>query len=342
MVVLFRCNASPSIGFGHLMRCRALAQALHRKGEQCVMVGPSSAHAKEIDSRVFAEWIPISKWISEDNDSMHVIKLALKYTTEWIVLDDYRIDEHYQLALRSAGLRWLQFDGTAKKPLWADLVINPIPSASIDEYQGVIRNPGTRLLLGPAYALLRPEFNGLSLREPGRPLKQVLITFGGGYDRGANLFVLSSLLSCTTSDLRFVVLSGQDNPSNPTLKSWIEANAQSRVELHIEPSQVAPLFLSCDLAIMAGGTSTHEAAACALPMILISIANNQVAQSKGWEKLGAAIYLGSIESLKADNLSEAFRNINSDRSKRYNMAIASSQIASAQGSDRVADLMLIN
>jgi UDP-2,4-diacetamido-2,4,6-trideoxy-beta-L-altropyranose hydrolase len=319
-----------------------LAQALHRKGERCVMVGPSLAYAKEIDSEVFTKWVSVSKWTSEDDDSSLFINLAVKYAAEWVVLDDYRINESYQLALRSAGLRWLQFDGTAQKPLWADLIINSNPSARTADYKGVIHNTDARLLLGPTYALLRPEFKNLTLREHGRPLKQVLVTFGGGDDHGANLFVLSSLLINTSSDLHFAVLSGQANPSNPRLKIWINANAHGRATLHIEPSQVVSLFLSSDLAIMAGGSSTHEAAACALPMILISIANNQVAQSKGWEELGAAIYLGPIESVKPASLSKAFRHVNADRSKRYNMAIASSRAAAAQGADRVADLMLIN
>lgn len=341
-MILFRTDAGPQLGFGHLMRCRSLAQALHRKGERCLMVGPSSAYAKEIDSEVFVEWIPVLKWKSEVNDSTFVIKLAVKYAAEWIILDDYRISENYQLALRSAGLRWLQFDGTAKKPLWADLVINFNPLARIDDYKGLIYNVDTRILLGPAYALLRSEFNNLTLGEPGRSLKQVLVTFGGGDDHGANHFVLSTLLSITSPDLHFVVLSGQENPSNSSLKSWIEANAHGRASLHIEPRQVASLFLSSDLAIMAGGTSTYEAAACALPMILISIANNQVLQSKGWQELGAAIYLGPLELVRPVHLMEAFNSINTDQLKRHSMAVSASGAASAQGADRVADLLLIN
>ena len=119
-MILFRTNASPLIGLGHLTRCRALAMALRRQGNRCVIIGPDSAYAKLGDDAVFDEWVPVSEWRSSQEDALKTIKIAQRHQADWLVLDDYRIDEAYQLAIRAAGLRWLQFGGTASKPLWAD------------------------------------------------------------------------------------------------------------------------------------------------------------------------------------------------------------------------------
>ena len=119
-MILFRTNASPQVGFGHLTRCRALAMVLRRAGKRCVMVGPDSSFAKPGDDAVFDEWLPESEWPSSQEDALKTIRIAQKHQADCLVLDDYRIDEAYQLAIRAAGLRWLQFGGTASKPLWAD------------------------------------------------------------------------------------------------------------------------------------------------------------------------------------------------------------------------------
>ena len=68
-MILFRLEAGPEIGFGHLMRCRSLAYALHEKGEECVMVGPNVAYATNEDREVFADWIPLPLWESAVEDA---------------------------------------------------------------------------------------------------------------------------------------------------------------------------------------------------------------------------------------------------------------------------------
>ena len=310
-MIIFRTDASPQIGFGHLTRCRALAMALRSEGKRSVMVGPAAEYARSVDQETFEDWIPAPEWSSANEDADRLIGVARKFEAEWLVLDDYRIDESYQLRVREAGLRWLQFDGTASKPLWADIVLNANPAARSEDYQAVLRNPNARLLLGPRYAILRPEFDHVTPQEPGRPIRRILLTFGGGDDRGANQFVLSTLLPVTSTEQEFVVIAGATNPSNPSLKRWIDAHGRGRVSLHIDPEQVAPLFASCDLAVMAGGTSTYEAARCGLPMILISIADNQVGQSKAWSDCGCAIYLGTTNDISERNLILAFKKLSS-------------------------------
>ena len=104
-MILFRTNSSPQVGFGHLTFCRALAMALRREGKRCVMVGPHSAYAKLGDYAVFDEWLPVSEWRSSQEDALQTIKIAQKHQADWLVLDDYRIDEAYQLGIRAAGLR---------------------------------------------------------------------------------------------------------------------------------------------------------------------------------------------------------------------------------------------
>lgn len=339
MTVVFRCNAGPEIGFGHLVRCRALAHALHEKGEDCVMVGPDQSYAKPEDHELFEDWIPVPNWPSSADDAQRLIGISQAQQAKWLVLDDYRVDETYQLALRKAGLRWLQFDGSASKPQWADFVVNANPAARAEDYTSVLRNPDTQLLLGPAYSILRPEFDQVTAREPGRTLKKILVTFGGGDDCGANQFVLSTLLPITTPDQHFLVISGATNPSNPSLKQWIETHGQGRVSLHIDPDLVAQLFASCDLAVMAGGNTTFEAAACGLPMIIVTIADNQWSQAEGWAAHGAAVYAGPLGAVDNARLQAAFIRA-AEPKRRCSLSIRAFKLMDRDGVVRIANAVV--
>ena len=107
------------------------------------------------------------------------------------------------------------------------------------------------MLLGPRYAILRPEFNQYFPFDSCRPINNILLTFGGGNDFGLNQFVLSTLLPLTMPHQKFIVISGSTNPSNDMLSRWIQEYGQQRVMLHINPKEIAPLFASCDIAVMA-------------------------------------------------------------------------------------------
>jgi UDP-2,4-diacetamido-2,4,6-trideoxy-beta-L-altropyranose hydrolase len=309
MRVVFRCNADAHVGFGHLMRCRSLAISLKQLGHDSIMVGPDFEYATSDDDALFNNWIPCSQWTSPAADATALVKTVKACSSQSVVLDDYRVDESYQLVLRRAGLCWLQFDYGLGQPLWANIIVNANPSANSIDYQRVLQNPNSRLLLGPRYAILRPEFLNHNRRPFTSSIKQVLVTFGGGDDRGAVVFVLSTLLCCTPESIRFLVISGEYNPRNAEIQNWIQQHGDRRVTLKINPVSVAELMLSCDLAIMAGGTGTHESVCCGLPMILIAIADNQIRQAKAWESFGLAKFLGMLKSINSLSLKEAFLKV---------------------------------
>lgn len=339
-MILFRCNAGPEIGFGHLTRCRALAQALRDRGEACAMVGPAPDYSSVGDRDIFAEWIAVNDWQSSSSAARDLLTLAHKMSATIAVLDDYRVDEAFQLILRERGLRWLQFDGTASTPLWADWILNSSPTACSEDYQKAKRNPEAKLLLGPSYAVLRTGFREITTRPCARELHRVLVTFGGGDDRGAIELVLSSLVGHAGPEVKFLVVSGKDNPRNPTLTEWIRSYGKGKVEIEIDPPDVPRAFASCDLAIMAGGSSTYEAACCKVPLLLISIADNQKRHGAAWEKVGAAIYLGDLANTSETDLQNSFDQLCGSNQKRAELCATAHSICDGLGALRVADAIL--
>lgn len=303
------------------------------------MVGPSREYMTADDAALFSDWIPAGPWTSSMADAQALLDIARTSKARAAVLDDYRVDNVYQAILKQAGMPWLQFDGFANKPLWADIIVNANPAIQLDDYKKLVRNRQTTLLLGPKYAVLRPEFSRVKQRERSTPVRKALVTFGGGDDRGAILFTLATLVPLIAKSVHFLVVSGKHNPRNAEINAWIETQGQGRVTLAVNPQSMAPLFARCDLAIMAGGTSTYEAAACGLPMLLMPIADNQLSQSKAWDSCGAALFLGTFPEIDAGLLARHFLQLVEDEEKRYTMSRQARQLVDGKGAARVAGVI---
>ena len=339
-MILFRCDASPSLGVGHLMRCRSLAIAVKSQGESCIMVGPSTDYRVPADDGLFDEWVPCVDWQSEREDAHRVVEIARERGVRGIVLDDYRVRDDYQAEIRASGIPWLQFDYKADRPLWADIVVNANPVAPSMDYARMSRNPDSKLLVGPRYAVLRPEFPPVEVALRDGNVRRILVTFGGGDDRGAILFVLPVLLSCTRDDVELVIVSGANNPRNRELKQWVQRFGQDRTIVIIEPEDVAHVFASCDMAVMSAGTSTFEAASCGLPLVLISIAENQELQAKAWDTIGAAKYAGQFPGISEEELTTYVKTLVERVEMRQEMSVTSRKLVDGTGAKTVAGLFL--
>lgn len=301
-MMIVRCDANPQWGMGHLTRCRALASALNAIGIPVAMVGPELAYAQAGDEKLFIHWQPMA-WHDDTTSGAHqLLTLAEQWQAEGLILDEPRADEVYQKVLFDARLPWLQFDGTAQKPLWASWVLNALPSANVGDYAKVLRNPAATLLLGPSYAVLRTEFEAVHGSVKSEQPVNILVSFGGGDDRGAMAWCINALLPLLGEHTHLKIISGQANPRNASNVAQIPASHGAWIDYAIQPDEPWAIMAQCHMAVMASGTTAHEANCCRLPMVLMSVVNNQHAPGLAWQQAGQAQYLGPWESVSKSTL----------------------------------------
>lgn len=337
-MIIFRCNASATVGVGHLMRCRTLAAELKRQGVASVMVGPGEEWRTQQDAALFSDWVPMV-WKDAISDAQALVSLARAYDRAVLVLDDYRVDEIYQRVLVDADLGWMQqFNSAAPPPFWGRWVVNGGPGEHAERYRPQMRNPQTRFLLGPDYAVLRPAF--CTPREKqAQTMDKVLVALGGGDDRGVTRKLLGGLLDKGPRHLRYRIMSGRSNPSNSLLSEWVAGEASGRVELSIDPEDVYAEYAWADMAIIAGGTSTFEAAALGLPMLIIAMADNQLNQARGWVERGAAFFMGHYGDLHVETVVSALSSLG-HKDKFMDMSLAARRAVDGRGCERLARVLV--
>lgn len=352
MRFLFRTDADPTIGTGHLMRCLALAEALHAGGAECaflcrvaglgvladriVAAGhellplPESA-AVDPDGPPHAAWLPGGQ---KGDAAACLALLAGRQPVDWLVVDHYAIDHRWQTAMRGATSSIMIIDDLADRRHDCDLLLD---QSLIDDmqgrYDGLVPARCVRLL-GPRYALLREEF----VRPVDLPAWErtetpcLLVMFGGADTQNLTLRAVERLAAIAWQGEVDVVA----GPLYGHLGELREAVSRlSCGRLHAPANNVAALMRGADLALGSPGVASWERCACALPAITIAQADNQEGIGRALGEAGANFYLGRAESVTDEALSAALSAWLANESARKSMSRAAAAVCDGDGLRRV-------
>ena len=358
MKIAFRADASVQIGTGHVMRCLTLANELRGRGHTCRFVcrdllGHLSQTIGDAGFDLTLLPAPAADFKVGDNDPDHAAwagvpwkldaeqTLAAVQDVDWLVVDHYAFDACWQKAALCKGAKLLVIDDLADRAHAADLLLDQNLGRLSKDYDDLLPQK-TERLIGPNYALLRPEFAALretslaGRTERGNTVKTVLVSMGGvdlDNATGAILSVLGAQL-----DLRVTVIMG----ANALALDLIQAQAAAssgRVEVIVNTSDMAGLMAKADLAIGAAGGTSWERCALGLPTLVAVLADNQAEAAVALSTVGAAIEIGSPKASKflaklADALKRAQvpANLNA-------LSGSAASVTDGRGVARVADAL---
>lgn len=335
--VLFRLNMSRALGAGHAVRCSALAREMRGSGWRTHFLCESSDDApRRIVSRVADSYVEMPPPASIERDADLTIARYRDAGCCLAVVDMYGITEAYQLKLIEAGVRWLQMDGSGSTPLWADWVLSMSPASSTAAYAPLVRRREGRVLAGPRFALLRPEFSSpIRARRRNRAGKAVFLSLGGGDDRGLLLRIIRS--ARLERRCALIVVLGDGGPSDTAIR---RAAGRRRVVIRRDVAHPSRLMRQATVAIVAGGMTTFELAALGIPMMIVPIALNQMPNTQAWTRLGAAQQAASAPGrLDPGKLRASLGRMLASRALRDRMSKSGRRAVDGLGAARVAALL---
>jgi len=337
--LIIRADASVAIGTGHVMRCLALAQAWRDADGSVVFAMAESTPA--INQRLLAEGIEVAALetsFNSEQDARSVSELACFRGANWIVIDGYQFDSHYQHNLKNAEQKLLCVDDLGQcENYCADIVLNQNVHARESMYAR--RESCTRLLLGPRFAMLRRDFKKWSHwhREIAPRGRKILVTMGGSDPENITAVVLEALGCLQEDGLEVVAVLGGSNPHLDLPQRF--AHQALPVRFLKDATSMPELMAWADLAVSAAGSTCAEMSLLGLPSILIAVAANQEPVAQELSRRQAAIHLGSSKQVSASEIAECVQALLLSTEQRASLSQRSRGLVDGEGATRVRAAM---
>lgn len=359
MRIVFRTDASRTIGTGHVMRCLTLASALRERGATvsficrehvghlCDLIerqgfvvdrlsSDKNGYPAE-DSLAHSSWLG-SSWQEDAKLSRSIIK-AINTKLNWLIVDHYSLDHRWEKDLRPFADQIMAIDDLADRVHDCDLLLDQnLVEAMHTRY--VDKVPAScRLLLGPKYALLQPIYAELYDRISPRkgPVRRIFIYFGGADPDNLTGLALTAFLSLGRTDVEVdVVLANGDSHAHTTRSL---AQKHSNIHIHSNLPSLAPLIAKADLAIGATGATIWERLCLGLPTLAVTLAENQRSVTQNLQHQKFVEWIGHKDQVNQQKIAQTLKQFLSGESLSE-WSNRCRNVCDGQGTDHVARLIM--
>lgn len=335
--LVIRCEATPVLGTGHAMRCLALAQEwLHRDGS---VLFAMTAPEPLLVARLRAAGVEVAVLASPAGgraDALETAVLARRRGAGWLVVDGPMFGAAWDAAF-PGEVRLLRIDDNGlTRAFRAELLLNQNLGAAPSDYPA--RSGSCRLLLGPGYVLLRPEF--LAVADSGAIRgSRIVVTLGGSDPACATERVLAALLLPETRTVEADFVIGAVNARRAALTAAIDGHSP-RLQSVVAPADLPRRFASAPFAVTAGGTTLYELALLGTPMLVLCTAENQRRTCERFAEAGAAQSAGWHAEVTPAALAEWIVRLAGDAARRAEFAEHAGCLVDGHGAARVVEAML--
>lgn len=316
---LFRVDASAVIGSGHLMRCLTLAKALQQSNWQVQFA--CRAHPGHLiqwlqdqsfdvitlqqppDTKAsgYAAWLGVT----EQQDAAE-LKEQLQAPVDLLVIDHYGLSKTFEQAMTGFYRKLLVIDDLANRAHQCDYLLDQNLYPQMHSRYDNLVNKDAQLWLGPSYVLLRPEFAKFQRAVDTNKLR-FLVFYGGTDELNLTSMTIKALQYLQKTDFHADIVIGLANPHKTELEKLCAEDA--RFSLFIQTPHMAELMSKATLMVGAGGSTHWERCALALPALVVTLAENQVASTLSLVEAGVCGYLGQGQDLTASQLTRAVQQL---------------------------------
>lgn len=331
--ILFRVDGTAANGWERLSRCMTYAAALQRRRRPTYLLGQLDPRSLALAiKRTGSSWLEADGPAGSSDDAGETIQEIRRLQPAAVIVDAPDVEEGYLNELMATGTKVVSIDSLGAIRFPSDLVINPLLGPGKEGYEFF---PGTQLLLGERYALVRPEIRRIRptrSQEPPPPFSALVVL--GNDDREMKAAGLARMLLNVPKLERVDVVV---RPEHPELAKVQELAAASGDKLKVvtEPAEIAARICRSHFAITSADTWSLELACVGMPQLLFVLNEANWPTAQRLEDEGVATCLGWHETVTAGTVRQTVANLLADPMDRQAMSRCGRQLIDGRGPDRL-------
>lgn len=287
-------------------------------------------------SDVYASWLGVP-W---KEDAIQALDSIAPLSPDWLVVDHYALDVEWERMLTNAVGNIMVIDDLANRPHECALLLDQNLGRVATDYDGLVP-AGCQRLIGPSFALLRPEFaeiRELSLKRRERPeLKRILISLGGVDIANATGQVLEALSKAVVpKDIQLDIIMGASAPHLDEVRQHA-ALLPCKASVSVNVDDMAERMCMSDLSIGAAGSTSWERCCLGLPTATMILADNQRLIGEALAQSGAAILIQADRIV--EDLATLLKRLADSTEHLQTYAKNSAIVCDGGGTSRVASML---
>jgi spore coat polysaccharide biosynthesis predicted glycosyltransferase SpsG len=337
--MLFRCDASPEIGLGHVVRCLALADELRRNhGVTVGFAMRDSALGSEIVKRQGYTVLQAPDSDGEDFDHETWLNDCMRQTEAQVLFVDVRDDLPRAAldALAGRGAIIAVLEDLSERRWAANLAFYPpVPQVRMADWSGF----RGRLCVGWEWVILRSQFaEFFPPRRNSTNSLSMLIAMGGSDPAGLTLKAVRAV-DRLDEDFESVIILGAAFCHRQSLQSLL-GNARRRFTVREDVSEMSAAMAEANLAICSFGMTAYEFAAMGVPTVYACLSEDHEKSASALVAAGMGISVGVDDQHTETRLSVAVERLLVDKNARAQMSARARVLIDGHGASRVAELLV--
>ena len=308
--ILFRCDGSHKIGFGHVIRCLALADEL-RENHGCNIIFAVLLDQKAIEL-IENHGYHVETTDYARNDFSYgewLNNVVVNINARGVILD-VRDDLPSETIndLRGKGVLIATIDDPTDRRLLADLAFYPpVPQVERMDWQGFTG----QLYVGWEWVVLRREFAQTvrTRREKSRvpkASKNILVAMGGSDPQDMTLKAINAL-ALLHEQFGVTIILGPGFTKRKALNESLD-NFPHPYRILENISNMADIMAESDIAVASFGVTAYELAAMGVPAIYLCLSEDHVKSALFFQDSGMATCLGLVDHLIEEKIAASIKS----------------------------------